>query len=244
MYILSIDIGIKHLAHCLFHIDTKLSICDWDVIDLTGNIEETCNCKKKAHFFLDQSYYCKKHCPPEKTKDELIELCALHSIPVSKTLSRLKKSLIDYIIQPISIKKATQCSPVYLGKQLILKYKRFQVPIHTVLVENQIGPLANRMKALQGMVIQYWLMHGVNVECISACNKLKLFHTGKTTYAERKRLGIDHTRRLLQLNNLEHDFESHSKKDDLADTFLQGIWYFKVQLNTLNADYLKLSILT
>lgn len=244
MYILSIDIGIKHLAHCLFYIDTQLHIHNWDVIDLTGTIEEKCFCKKKAKFYLGKSFFCKKHCPIEKTKDEMIELCTLHSIPVSKTLARLKKSLIEHIVQPIKNKKATQCSPVYLGKQLILQYERFKVPIHTVLIENQIGPLANRMKALQGMVIQYWLMKTVNVECISACNKLKLFHTGKTTYAERKRISIEHTRRLLQLNNIKNSFESHTKKDDLADTFLQGIWYFHLQLNSLNADYLKLSILT
>jgi hypothetical protein len=34
-------------------------------------------------------------------------------------------------------------------------------------------------------------------------------------------------------------FEKHKKKDDLADTLLQAIWY----LNNINADYLKLIVL-
>ena len=36
MNILSIDIGIKHLAHCILRIqDNVVTILDWDVLDLT-----------------------------------------------------------------------------------------------------------------------------------------------------------------------------------------------------------------
>ena len=61
-------------------------------------------------------------------------------------------------------------------------------------------------------------------------NKLKNFiGIKKTTYGERKKLGIKFTREFIQKNNfyvqwMEH-FERHKKKDDLADSFLQGIWY-------------------
>ena len=36
MYILSIDVGIKNLAYCLFHLksDTDFSIAKWSIIDL------------------------------------------------------------------------------------------------------------------------------------------------------------------------------------------------------------------
>ena len=45
-----------------------------------------------------------------------------------------------------------------------------------VIIENQIGPLAIRMKTIQGMIVQYFIMSNLNVEhieFISASNKLK-----------------------------------------------------------------------
>ena len=108
------------------------------------------------------------------------------------------------------------------------------INIDRVLVENQIGPLALRMKTLQGMVMQHFIEIGCEcVEEISASNKLKDFipPNKKTKYIERKRLGIKVTTTLLNDNNsihswLEH-FLNHKKKDDLADSFLQGLWYIR-----------------
>ena len=68
------------------------------------------------------------------------------------------------------------------------------------------------------------------VEEVSATNKLKEFlGTKKTTYTERKKASIQFARSTLvkeQLgyNWIEH-FNKHKKKDDLADSFLQGRWY-------------------
>ena len=53
----------------------------------------------------------------------------------------------------------------------------------------------------------------------------------KTTYAERKKAGIEITRKIITNNNLLLEwleiFNKHKKKDDLADSFLQGHWYLK-----------------
>ena len=107
--------------------------------------------------------------------------------------------------------------------------------IDIVLIENQIGPIANRMNCIQGMISQYFIMKDMkNIQFISAANKLKAFIGGKkTTYCERKRLGVDVTKKILVKNddnNINKDkivdmFNNHKKKDDLADSFLQGIWY-------------------
>ena len=104
--------------------------------------------------------------------------------------------------------------------------------IDMILLENQISPLANRMKTLQGMIAQYFIDCGnYNIEFISAANKLKLFSDGKkTTYAERKKLSIKYTEELLdnpekKLDSNSEFFKTHKKKDDLADCFLQGIHY-------------------
>ena len=53
----------------------------------------------------------------------------------------------------------------------------------------------------------------------------------KTTYNERKKLGVQVTLDLLSNNNQfkiwDSNFVSNKKKDDLADAFLQGVWYIQ-----------------
>ena len=73
------------------------------------------------------------------------------------------------------------------------------------------------------------------IEEISASNKLKDYLTKKKTkYNERKKLSIKITQEILKENNNLDAwipiFIEHKKKDDLADSFLQGIWYIKYKL--------------
>ena len=80
------------------------------------------------------------------------------------------------------------------------------------------------------MVSQYWIMKGVqDIQFISANNKLKSFLTGKSTYKERKAKGIEITMKYINqypgMNAWKDTFLVHTKKDDLADSLLQGLWY-------------------
>jgi hypothetical protein len=108
--------------------------------------------------------------------------------------------------------------------------------IDEIIIENQISPIANRMKTLQGMIAQYFIMRGKpRIKFVSSSNKLKAFLTPEekkeSTYADRKKASIVITERLLLQNDNREDaiwptfFNQHSKKDDLADCYLQGIWY-------------------
>lgn len=79
-------------------------------------------------------------------------------------------------------------------------------PIDMMIIENQISTLASRMKTLQGMITQYFIMkHIPIIEFISASCKLKLFtdanasldlttddtvNVDASTYADRKKSGI------------------------------------------------------
>jgi len=98
------------------------------------------------------------------------------------------------------------------------------------MIENQISPIANRMKTIQGMIAQYFIMRNedINIDFVSASNKLKKFinNNEKTTYNERKKLSIVKCLELLQtrteFNEWVDFFGHHKKKDDLADSFLQG----------------------
>jgi hypothetical protein len=113
-----------------------------------------------------------------------------------------------------------------------------EISINHVIIENQISPIANRMKTIQGMIVQYFIMSEVNVdniEFISASNKLKDCDIkDKTKYSDRKKLGISRCLEILNneyyFNNMIEYFNKHNKKDDLADSFLQGIWFIKNKL--------------
>jgi hypothetical protein len=121
-------------------------------------------------------------------------------------------------------------------------------PIDMMIIENQISTLASRMKTLQGMITQYFIMkHIPIIEFISASCKLKLFTDTTTslditnnetvcvdasTYTDRKKSGIAVCRSLGEISRKRNSdyakwmpvFENHKKKDDLSDCFLQGLW--------------------
>jgi hypothetical protein len=105
--------------------------------------------------------------------------------------------------------------------------------IDYVIIENQISPIANRMKTIQGMIAQYFIMSDVavdKIEFVAASNKLKdCDEKDKSSYKARKQLGIKKCLEYLTTNNgfttkIEY-FDKHKKQDDLADSFLQGMWF-------------------
>ena len=105
--------------------------------------------------------------------------------------------------------------------------------IDKIIIENQIGPLALRMKMMQGMITQHFMENdNSNIEFINASNKLKEFiKNKKTSYNERKKMSIEITKKYIEehklMNKWDEIFVKHKKKDDLADSFLQALWYVK-----------------
>ena len=125
----------------------------------------------------------------------------------------------------------------------------------TVLIENQIGPIAMRMKTVQGMLTQYFLMRGaMDIRFVSSSNKLSVatqssvttatdtavttdttatdttittVTTDTSTYAGRKKEGVLRVKRMLIGGDWVDWFESHTKQDDLADALLQGRWFME-----------------
>ena len=232
MLVLSIDVGIKNLAHCLFESE-PLHIVHWDVVDLTS--APTCyKCTKKANCISNDGHpCCKKHAPADavtarKKIEELQEMCTARSLPTDGDRKVLVKRL-----QTVKVQGALQMLDTAISKMLTEKYTALfdNYKVGIVLIENQ---MAARMKPLQGMLIQYWTMKGAAVEVVSPLNKLKALNMTGTTYAQRKKLSIEHTYRILKEHRLPlDDFErKKGKKDDLADSFLQGYWYWGAKLRT------------
>lgn len=142
----------------------------------------------------------------------------------------LKTYLKTHCLESYKAPSANNMTLVDIGRNLQLSFDALfsDISIETVIIENQISPIANRMKTLQGMISQYFIMNNVKtIEFISAHNKLKKFVTGKTTYNERKKLGISTMNTILEKKHIKwkNQFQKHKKKDDLADAYLQGLWY-------------------
>ena len=123
--------------------------------------------------------------------------------------------------------------------------------VNKVIIENQISPIANRMKTIQGMLAQYFIMinNEIDIDFVSSANKLKQFfdlqheNTDKKTYKENKKDGVFYSELFIKNNlfmNNWHNRLDTKKKDDLADAFLQGIWYLKKENILYYADDLKI----
>ena len=150
-----------------------------------------------------------------------------------KLFGLISSHISETYLEPIIAEKADDFNLIELGinlRELLDKDVSINnAKIDCIVIENQISPLANRMKTLQGMIAQYFIMkNNNNIVFLSAANKLKQFiGTKKTTYSERKKLSVEITKTLLEKYNSTwiDIFCKDGKKDDLADCFLQGIYY-------------------
>jgi hypothetical protein len=142
-------------------------------------------------------------------------------------------------------KRADEYSLIYIGQRIKKLFD--EIPsmngVTHVLIENQISIVASRMSIIQGLLTQYFIMRheelsgSLHLEFISSKNKLKLFTDKQITntstsasqkYKQHKEDSIIYTKQLLEkYTNLHHWLPvlNTSKKDDLADCFLQGMWY-------------------
>ena len=247
--------------------EDKIHLCEFNI----KNKKEFKTCNKVAKYCKNNHFYCKTHAAKSEYKlptsdlnkykrlriDELKKLVADYDItcegPINKTklLSTIEYFLENNVLENVSALKCNEVSLIDIGCAIKERLDRLDTftfsGIDTILIENQISPIANRMNCIQGMLSQYFIMKDMsNILFISAANKLKLFlGKKKTTYGERKKIGVVITAKLLEKNDdnninkvkICEMFNKHKKKDDLADCFLQGIWYMsqgEPQINTIN----------
>jgi hypothetical protein len=251
------DEGSEH-----FHIKKwdVINICEKQTFHC-GFTEKNVVCGKPAKYQKNNQCFCLKHSkkqnyviPNAELKSsflqkqkiqKLIELIHKYKIPYEKKAKKedLLASLQEYIhttcFEEIVSSKAANTDLITIGINIMAHFNALfheEDHIDYVIIENQISPIANRMKTIQGMIAQYFIMSDVGVEHIefvSAINKLKAFQppdkNKKLTYTERKKLGIT---KCLEFVTNDHRFQdqadffmSHKKKDDLADSFLQGLWF-------------------
>lgn len=239
------------------------SIDKWDVIDLCENSNEVCmgkkkngeNCNKMAKYTKKNKFYCKNHAkeykiPPSQFSNKKIKKLKKKNLVkignecgIQCNEKQKKEDILRNIIFDLSCNYYDMVSNVLTTEMNMVSYginlkkifhKTFSnVNIDLVIIENQIGPLALRMKTLQGMIMQHFIENNVtNIVPVNSINKLKDFlGNKKTTYNERKKESIKITRELITNDAWKEHFEKHKKKDDLADCFLQVKWYIKHKIN-------------
>lgn len=102
-----------------------------------------------------------------------------------------------------------------------------------ILIENQIGPKAQRMKVIQHYIAMFFMMNGYSSDNIinySSSNKLSLFDLKKSkNYNENKKRSRNIVKEICNGDNCfnvyKDKFNKSKKKDDLADCFLQCLHY-------------------
>ena len=231
----------KLLFYCNRHLSEYQKLMQWfnptefhqnyDSVNICSYIGKKV-CKKKAKWYYFNG-------------EDKVNLCTTHK---SSFLAKELKNT-----QPKKIKKV-KCNnipieKVFLNMTKILdaKYKHFlQIPI--VLIELQPVYLGPKMKSVSNHLFSYFMIRGIvdkelnnsltqYITYMSAKSKLTIDDENNVDimtkdkkqsekYKIYKQMSQDYTRKLLQNDpvNLEY-FNSQSKKDDLADAYLQCIYY-------------------
>ena len=231
--ILSFDIGIKNLAYCIieYNKDNKTTkIIKWDIINL---LEDEVDCLKCCGILKNNSL-CNKNC-----KKYIIDSC---NIKKGYCGTHIKK-ITDKIYTEKKI-NANKININILIDKLVKNLDYILLDINDVddiLIENQPALKNPKMKTIQIALYMFFLIREKtdnnntrisNIIHYSATNKLKVYNgpiikpKAKKKYDINKELSVIYTKYMIndQLSCLDF-FNNSKKKDDLADCYLQGMYY-------------------
>jgi hypothetical protein len=252
MKLISIDIGIRNLAVCVLEGTSRkdVRISNWDVIDVLGEkngvSRPSCfHCSKPAMWFQHEKYACTKHCPKIKvpTKSSLTKTKIEDLVKQGKDIGMIslptkKGELVNAIYEKyksIGWSKFTGGASVKHAPVLDLagdianslgSRNSWWEGADLVVIENQKD---RRMFAVQSMIHMFFVLKGFKVKGVSAIHKLNNILTladSTETYRGRKKTSIVHCEQLMPECKRPF-FRSHKKKDDLADSYLQGLWFLE-----------------
>jgi len=206
MKIISFDIGINNLSYCIFDIISEDS----------NNTLET-------------------NVPSENTT-------TLETTTIETNTPKQPYTIADWNVLNINIDGVKKPTIHYLTRNIIKLFDELPLFLecNKVVIENQPCMKNPVMKSIQMIVYSYFAIRGVTdnkttseIVLMSASNKMKVYDgppielAVKSKYTRNKKLAILHTQYILKdVEKLEF-FNTHKKKDDLADAYLQGLFYIK-----------------
>jgi hypothetical protein len=248
MKLVSFDVGLRNLAFCILEGTSRkdVKILHWDLIDVmaegAGHGNPKCfKCNKPANWKQSEKYACTLHkragkaCTKKSLQLKTIEELKKEATPLN-ILGTTKKSLVDGLYAHYAsnvwkrcVKSCKQGSVVDLAPMISDSLKA-RTSIWTgsnkVIFEQQPD---KRMMAVQAMMHMWFVCHGYEAKGVSAIHKLTNMVTiddATKTYKGRKKTGIVHAAALVPAQWKDYMLK-HPKKDDLADAFLQGLWFME-----------------
>jgi hypothetical protein len=218
MKILSWDVGIYNLSYCILEKNkenNEIKIIDWDIINLVDNDE-----MKKNRNLIFENIPRKLHEKPQLLDVDIVVIENQPSLknPQMKSIQMILYSYFLILGKIIGngdncacyIDKIDFCSPsnklkIYDGPVIILEEKNKRkknniISCSSVIIASETPELLEKTKS----------------------KKITI------KYADKKRLAIEHAKYFLDKDEqFKIFFNNHKKKDDLADSYLQGLYYIK-----------------
>jgi len=209
MKLLSWDVGIYNLSYCLLEkndISDDIKIIDWDIVNLVDNEE-----MKKNRSLLFENIPRKLHEKPQLLDADIVVIENQPSLknPQMKSIQMILYSYFLILgkiigndrgyIGTIDFCSASNKLKIYDGPAIVLEQK------------------VNKRKKVEVEIIESDVLP----------EKIPVKKSNTVKYADKKRLAVEHTKYFLQKQPAYIDFfNEHKKKDDLADSFLQGLYYY------------------
>ena len=251
MKILSWDVGIYNLSYCILErVDDKISIIDWDIVNLVDN-----EVMKKNRNLVFENIPRKLHEKPQLLDVDIVVIENQPSLknPQMKSIQMILYSYFLILGKTIGngdksngyIDKIDFCSAsnklkIYDGPEIIFEKKVKKEPKKKVSKKKKEG----EENIIQDITIDPVLEQTIETTVeptLEPTIELTIEEPSKTKkkasgmkYSDKKKLAIEHAKYFVKkYNNSEGNlnywdfFNGHKKKDDLADSFLQGLYYFK-----------------
>jgi hypothetical protein len=236
MKILSWDVGIYNLSYCILEkneIDGQTNIIGWDIVNLVDNEKMK---KNKTELFENIPIKLQEINELLNVDYVVIENQPSLKNPQMKSIQMILYSYFIILGKAVNfgefknIKNIDFCSAsnklkVYDGPKIVFQEKVKKPP---KLKKGEVSPVAspapiaisteNIVKDEEGDEI-------INTDVVEVSKK-----KATLKYADKKKLAIAHAQYYVDntFTTYKDFFSSHKKKDDLADSLLQGLYYLKV----------------
>jgi hypothetical protein len=252
MRILSWDVGIYNLCYCILErtIDENniktIKIIDWDIVNLVDNED-----MKKNRILLFENIPKKLQERPQLLDVDLVVIENQPSLknPQMKSIQMILYSYFLILgkivgnsvdssryIENVVFCSASNKLKIYDGPPIIFEEKPKKVKaiskkkalLEAIIpeIDNQDNTETIHKEIDENIILDEDICKDEEIEDPNIKSKKK---KATLAYKDKKRLAIEHAKYFVLKNDAGYIdfFNKHKKKDDLADSYLQGLYWFK-----------------